>query len=139
MDDSNESQFWASEQFRAGVPFVAQDSHFVNPKEARFNRKQIRDWRRQADRLNRPGQGDTRRWVLAIRHRDISSPRPSGGPGKCPIRSGILCRVSHPDQLGVLPDRHSRQPRRDRAGAFQNRVLWPVPAGSQASVRLVDG
>ena len=65
LDDSNESQFWASEQFRDGVPFVAQDSHFVNPKESRFDRKQIRDWRRRATRLNALGRGDQAAWVLA--------------------------------------------------------------------------
>ena len=61
VDDSNESQFWASEQVRKGIPLVASTSHFIDPKASIFDRRQIRDWRHEADRLNREGQGDTRR------------------------------------------------------------------------------
>jgi SAM-dependent methyltransferase len=64
VDDSNESQFWASEQFRAGVPLTSETSHFVNPGGSMFTRRQIREWRRLADRLNAEGRGDQAAWVL---------------------------------------------------------------------------
>jgi SAM-dependent methyltransferase len=67
VDDSNEAQFWASEQYRAGTPLVAADSHFVNPRGSAFSRGQIRSWRREADRLNRQSRGDQAAWVLAPR------------------------------------------------------------------------
>lgn len=64
VDDSNESQFWASEQFRAGIPLTAPDSHFVNPRRSRFSGRDIRRWRRASDRLNQQGRGDQAAWVL---------------------------------------------------------------------------
>lgn len=67
VDDSNEAQFWASEQYRAGTPLVADDSHFVNPRRSPFTRGQIRRWRREAERLNRQSRGDQAAWVLAPR------------------------------------------------------------------------
>jgi SAM-dependent methyltransferase len=67
VDDSNEAQFWASEQYRAGTPLVADESHFINPRRSPFTRRQISQWRREADRLNRESRGDQAAWVLATR------------------------------------------------------------------------
>lgn len=64
VDDSNESQFWAGEQFRTGVPLVDPRSEFVDPKASAFTRRQIRGWQRQAAQLNRESRGDQAAWVL---------------------------------------------------------------------------
>ena len=64
VDDSNESQFWASEQYRAGVPLVADRSHFVDPRRSPFTRRQLRRWQREATRLNAANRGDQAAWVL---------------------------------------------------------------------------
>ena len=64
LDDSNESQFWASEQYRAGIPLVADRSHFVDPRRSPFTRRQIHRWHREAARLNASNRGDQAAWVL---------------------------------------------------------------------------
>jgi len=65
VDDSNESQFWASEQYVAGVPLASESSHFVNPGKSMFSRGQIRTWRRRAASLNRASRGDRAAWILS--------------------------------------------------------------------------
>jgi SAM-dependent methyltransferase len=65
VDDSNESQFWASEQYVAGVPLTSENSHFVNPKRSMFSRHQIRSWQHRAAALNRTSRGDQAAWILA--------------------------------------------------------------------------
>jgi SAM-dependent methyltransferase len=64
VDDSNESQFWASEQYRAGVPLVDDRSHFINPRRSPFTHRQIRRWQREAARVNAAHRGDQAAWVL---------------------------------------------------------------------------
>jgi SAM-dependent methyltransferase len=64
VDDSNESQFWASEQFVEGIPLNAETSHFVDPRKSMFSRRQIRRWRKASNRLNRESRGDQAAWVL---------------------------------------------------------------------------
>jgi SAM-dependent methyltransferase len=64
VDDSNESQFWASEQYRRGIPLVAASSHFVAPEGSAFSGAEIRAWHREAGRLNRQNRGDQAAWVL---------------------------------------------------------------------------
>ena len=64
VDDSNESRFWASEQYRAGVPLVADRSHFVDPRRSPFTRRQIHRWQREAAQLNATNRGDQAAWIL---------------------------------------------------------------------------
>lgn len=63
-DDSTAFQFWASEQAGAGIPLVAETSHFVNPSESMFSTAQIRAWEKEAAVLNAQGRGDQAAWVL---------------------------------------------------------------------------
>ncbi len=64
VDDSNESQFWAGEQNRAGVPLASATSQFVSPRSSMFSSSQLRAWRREAARLNKISRGDQAAWVL---------------------------------------------------------------------------
>jgi len=57
--DSTELQFWRSEQYRRGIALFEPGSHQLDPAGSPFSRRQLRDWRRQAERLNRAGDGDT--------------------------------------------------------------------------------
>lgn len=66
LDDSNEAQFWASEQIEQGVPLVSEHSYFVNRGASSFTGSQIRAWRREAARLNRQSRGDQAAWVLSV-------------------------------------------------------------------------
>ncbi|BCW99254.1 MAG: putative methyltransferase [Armatimonadota bacterium] len=57
--DSTDFQFWGSEQYRREVPLVAEDSYFLNPARSIFTPDQIRHFVREADDLNRRGEGDS--------------------------------------------------------------------------------
>jgi len=57
--DSTEMQFWRSEQYQRNVPLFDPASHEVDPGGSPYSRRRIRAWRREADRLNRAGDGDT--------------------------------------------------------------------------------
>jgi SAM-dependent methyltransferase len=63
-DDSSGVQFWASEQTKAGVPLVAETSHYINPKRSAFSAAQLRAWDKQSAQLNQQGRGDQAMWVL---------------------------------------------------------------------------
>jgi hypothetical protein len=56
--DSNEEQFWASEQYLRGISLSAPNSYGVNPKGSIFSKAQIRRFRAKAKRLNREGDAD---------------------------------------------------------------------------------
>lgn len=62
--DSNEFQFWGSEQYRMGIPFTGSKSYAVNPSQSIFSRRQIADFRHQADQLNANAEGDQAVFVL---------------------------------------------------------------------------
>jgi SAM-dependent methyltransferase len=65
--DSNEHQFWMSEQYRQDVPMFDPRSHFVDPDASMFEHGQIVEWKRQADELNRQGAGDQAAFYLRKR------------------------------------------------------------------------
>jgi SAM-dependent methyltransferase len=65
LQESTNFQFWGSEQVRAGIPLHHPDSYYVNPSRSRFTPAQMREWQRQARRLNRRGRGDTVTYYLA--------------------------------------------------------------------------
>jgi len=76
--DSTEFQFWASEQYRAGIPLRDERSYLTNPGASMFSPKQIADFRRAADDLNRKGDGDSACFYLQNKG---ESPSGRGRPG----------------------------------------------------------
>lgn len=63
--DSTEFQFWASELYRRGVPLMNPDGRQTDPA-AHFTRTQLAEFKREAARLNRAGQGD--QFVALLTH-----------------------------------------------------------------------
>jgi SAM-dependent methyltransferase len=57
-DDSNEFQFWGSEQARRGIPLMDPRSHFVDAKASVFSARELRSFRRRSRDLNRSLAGD---------------------------------------------------------------------------------
>lgn len=51
--DSNEFQFWGSEQYKRDIPLEADNSYHVDPKKSIFSRKEIDEFRRRSMALNR--------------------------------------------------------------------------------------
>jgi SAM-dependent methyltransferase len=56
--DATAFQFWGSEQYRRGIPLRDDRSYGVNPHASVFTAADIRRFEREADRLNRDGEGD---------------------------------------------------------------------------------
>jgi SAM-dependent methyltransferase len=56
--DSTAFQFWASEQYRRGIPLHAPQSYLVDPAASPFTSEQIRGYEEEARALNRRGRGD---------------------------------------------------------------------------------
>ena len=56
--DSNESQFWASEQYLRDIPLVSPRSYWHHKRESIFTRQQIRQFRNMARALNAAERGD---------------------------------------------------------------------------------
>lgn len=56
--DSTSMQFWASEQYQRGVSLIDPKSYMMNPKKSIFNKKQIRKFREEAEKLNLEENGD---------------------------------------------------------------------------------
>ena len=56
--DSDEFQFWASEQYAKDIPLIAGDSYAVNPAQSMFSEEDIKSFRKRAGELNRNCQGD---------------------------------------------------------------------------------
>ena len=57
--DSNEFQFWASEQYARDIPLRSERSYGVNPANSVFSDADIRRFRHYASELNVSGQGDS--------------------------------------------------------------------------------
>ncbi len=57
--DSTDFQFWGSEQYRRGIPLLADGSHFRDPARSIFTPDQISRFRRETEELNRRGEGDS--------------------------------------------------------------------------------
>ena len=62
--DSNDSQFWGSEQNLRGIPLWSPQSYSTNPGASIFTEKRIEAYVRHAAELNAVGDGDTARFIL---------------------------------------------------------------------------
>jgi hypothetical protein len=56
--DSTSMQFWASEQYKRGIPLMDPRSYSINPKNSIFNKTQMKNFRKEAEKLNLEGTGD---------------------------------------------------------------------------------
>jgi len=56
--DSNEKQFWGSEQYLKDIPLLDKRSYFQNPKNSIFSKKQIKEFRAKTIELNKNKDGD---------------------------------------------------------------------------------
>ena len=56
--NSSEFQFWASEQYRKGIPMYAENSYTLNPKRSIFSKTDIKGFRKRAEQLNAKRDGD---------------------------------------------------------------------------------
>ncbi len=56
--DSTAFQFWGSEQYKKGIPLFDPRSYSVNKSEELFSKKLIKEWKEQANELNKKDQGD---------------------------------------------------------------------------------
>lgn len=56
--DSDEFQFWGSEQYKKDIPLNDEKSYYVNPTGSVFNKRDIISFRSKAKDLNRQGRGD---------------------------------------------------------------------------------
>ena len=56
--DSNEKQFWASEQYLRDIPLIDRRSYFENPKNSIFSKKQIKEYKEKTKELNKSKEGD---------------------------------------------------------------------------------
>lgn len=63
--DSDERQFWGSEQYRNNIPLQAENSYLVNRKRSIFTEEQMEGFRKKAKELNRAQQGDQAAFFLA--------------------------------------------------------------------------
>ena len=69
--ESNEYQFWASEQYKRGIPLRSPQSYYENPAASIFSAEEIAAFRRRAEQLNKEGLGDVACFVV----------EPKGGGG----------------------------------------------------------
>lgn len=62
--DSTEFQFWGSEQYQRNIPLESKESYLINPDKSIFSKQQIKDYRKQAEKLNREKKGDTATFII---------------------------------------------------------------------------
>lgn len=62
--DSDEFQFWGSEQYRRDIPLVDPRSYAVDRSASLFTKKEILSFRERAAELNRGGDGDSAGFYL---------------------------------------------------------------------------
>ena len=65
--DSIESQFWASEQYKQGIPLLAENSYAKSRKKSIFSGAQIRYFKKETRRLNTLGLGDQAGFILSAK------------------------------------------------------------------------
>lgn len=63
--DSSAFQLWGSEQYEQNISLLSERSYAVNPGKSIFTRQQIRDFKREAKKLNAAGQGDQAIFILS--------------------------------------------------------------------------
>lgn len=56
--DSDEFQFWASEQYARDIPLIAENSYRVNPSLSIFSKAEIESYKAKANVLNQEQRGD---------------------------------------------------------------------------------
>ncbi len=56
--DSNEKQFWASEQYLRDIPLIESISYYKNPKNSIYTKKQIKEYKTKTIELNKINEGD---------------------------------------------------------------------------------
>jgi len=56
--NSTDFQFWGSEQYRRGVPLFSETSYATNPLKSILRRRQIKEFKEKALRLNKENRGD---------------------------------------------------------------------------------
>lgn len=56
--DSTSFQFWASEQYKKGIPLFSENSYLINPAKSFIGNKEIMSWESEANRLNQISLGD---------------------------------------------------------------------------------
>lgn len=62
--DSTAFQFWASEQYRCGIPLLAETSYFRNPARSIFSKSDIKAFAMRSAALNKQRQGDSAAFYL---------------------------------------------------------------------------
>jgi hypothetical protein len=62
--DSTEFQFWGSEQYVRGIPLTDQKAYRNGIKNSIFNDKDIEGFRKKAERINEPNEGDQACFIL---------------------------------------------------------------------------
>ncbi|MHB8131761.1 MAG: class I SAM-dependent methyltransferase [Mobilitalea sp.] len=63
--DSNELQFWGSEQYRRGIALMDDRSYSIHPEKSIFSKEQITIYRSKALKLNQKKDGDTACFYLS--------------------------------------------------------------------------
>ena len=56
--DSNDFQFWASEQYKQDIHLTAENSYFLHPEKSIFSSQEILQFKSKASQLNREKRGD---------------------------------------------------------------------------------
>lgn len=64
--DSNEFQFWGSEQYKMGIPLMSDNSYGINPRNSMFTEHQIDSFAKMAKELNERGEGDQVGFFLKV-------------------------------------------------------------------------
>lgn len=62
--DSNEFQFWGSEQYIKNIPLKSEKSYLENPEKSIFSKKQIKEYVKLAKENNKTEQGDQATFYL---------------------------------------------------------------------------
>jgi SAM-dependent methyltransferase len=63
--DSNESQFWGSQQYLQDIPLLAENSYARNPEKSIFSKEEIKSFKAMARELNSSSRGDQAAVYLA--------------------------------------------------------------------------
>jgi len=63
--DSDEYQFWGSEQCKKGINLTDENSYAVNPRISMFSEKEMAAFRKKASRLNKKRLGDQAAFLLS--------------------------------------------------------------------------
>jgi len=62
--DSTAFQFWGSEQYLRDIPLYDPESLAMNKNSNLFSKMQVKEWTRQAEQLNKTGEGDQASFYL---------------------------------------------------------------------------